>query len=112
MRAGKLNKRVTIEAKTVSKDPDYGTEVVTWTPLASMWAEVQDELPSKSEAVKQGIRLATQRARVRTRYRSGITSDMRVVIHGLPDRVMQIVGGPAELGRREGLEMMVESYSS
>jgi len=27
-------------------------------------------------------------------------------------RVMQIVAGPAELGRREGLEFMVEDYTS
>ncbi len=27
------------------------------------------------------------------------------------NRIMQIIAGPAELGRREGLEFMVEEYS-
>lgn len=111
IRAGTLNRRITIEAKTVVKDPEYSSEIVAWVPFASrIAANVQDVLPSKTEAVKQGAELAPQRARVRIRYRHGIKPDMRIVVHGDIDRVMEIVGGPAELGLRDGLEMMVESY--
>lgn len=112
MQATQMDKKITVEAKTVTQDPDYGTEVVTWVPVAArIWANVQDELPSKSERVTQGIRVATRPARIRIRYRSGITSDMRVIVHGQSERIMQIVGGPAELGRREWLEMVCEEYS-
>jgi head-tail adaptor len=109
----KPNYRVTIERKTVAQDPNYGTEVVTWSALVSrIEANVQDVLPSKSESVANGIRVATRPSRVRIKYRADITSDMRVTIHGATDRVCQIVGGPAEIGRREWLEMVVEQYSS
>lgn len=113
MRGSQLDKRITVEAKTVTQDPDYGTEVIAWAAIASrIPANVQDTLPSKSERVSEGLRVATQPARIRIRYMSGITSDMRVTIHGESDRVCQIVGGPAEIGRREWLEMVVEAYSS
>jgi SPP1 family predicted phage head-tail adaptor len=113
MRGSQLDKRITIEQKSVTQDPNYGAEVITWATLASrIPANVQDALPSKSESVANGIRIATQPARIRIRYRASITSDMRVTIHGATDRVCQIVGGPAEIGRREWLEMVVEAYSS
>lgn len=113
MFSGQLDRRITIEAKSVAVDPDYGTQTVTWVAFASrIPAQVQDVLPSKSETAQQGIRIATQPARVRIRYMSGITSDMRVVVHGLSDRMLQIIAGPAELGRREGVEMMCEAYST
>ena len=113
MLGGQLDRRITIEAKVVTIDPSYGTQTITWTAFASrIPAQVQDVLPSKSEAVAQGIRIATQPARVRIRYMSGITSDMRVVVHGVTDRLMQITAGPAEIGRREMTEFMVEHYSS
>ena len=112
MRAGTLRDRITIEANISVDDPDYGPQPGAWTPIASrIAAEVQDVLPSKSERVTQGIRVATRPARIRIRYRTGITSDMRVIVHGETDRTMQIVGGPAVLGRREGLEMVCEEYS-
>lgn len=111
--AGKLNRKITIEAKSVAMDPDYGTEVITWVPVATrIWASIQDVLPSRSEQVKQGIRVATLPARLRIRYRTDITSAMRVTVHGATDTVYQIVGGPAEVGRRELIEMMIEAYSS
>ncbi|MDP3650900.1 MAG: head-tail adaptor protein [Rhodoferax sp.] len=113
MRAASYDRRVTIEQKTVTPDPDYGTPAITWTPFATrIAAQVQDTLPSKSESVQQGIRIAAKPARVRIRYLSGVSSDMRVVVHGLTDRVMQITGGPAELGRREGIEIVCEEYST
>jgi head-tail adaptor len=45
------------------------------------------------------------------RYRSGITSDMRVIIieRGM---TMQIIAGPAEIGRREGIELIAAEYST
>ena len=113
MRAGQLDQRITLERKTVTQDPDYGTEVVTWTVFASrIAAQVQDVLPSRAETAGQGIALATQPARIRIRYLAGITSDMRVVVHGATDRLMQITAGPAELGRRERTEFMVAHYST
>lgn len=113
MRAGQYDRRISIEAKTSTVDPEYGTETVTWTTFASrISAQVQDVLPSKSESAADGIVIAVRPARVRIRYMSGITSDMRLVLHDTTDRTMQIIAGPAELGRREGIELMVTEYST
>jgi len=113
MNAGQFDRRITLEKKSVVQDDDYGTKIVTWTPFASrIAAQVQDVLPSKSETEQQGIRIATRPARIRIRYRSGVTSDMRVVIHGTTDRTLQIIGGPAEIGRREVTEIMAAEFST
>lgn len=74
----------------------------------TIWIGLRDQLPSRSEKADGGFTTATRRARVRMYWRDDITPDMRLV---LGDRIMQIVAGPAELGRRGGLELMVEDYS-
>lgn len=112
MNAGLLNTRCRIEQKSTTQDPVYGTELVTWTALATVWCAVQDELPSKSEAVKQGLAMSAQRTRVRMRYRTDLDSSMRLVINRPAETVYQIVGGPAVLGNKDGIEMFVEKYSS
>jgi len=122
-RAGSLDRQITIERKQVSIDPNFGTEIVTWIPLVAapgspavaerFRAEVQDALPSRSEAVTQGLAIARNQSRLRMRWRDDIDSSMRVTVHGDSDTVYQIVGGPAEIdGRKERIEMVLEKYSS
>jgi SPP1 family predicted phage head-tail adaptor len=111
MEIGRLNERVRIERKSVSQDASYGTEVVTWTTLATVWANVEDVLPSRAENTR-GIRIENRPARVRMRYRTDVTSDMRLVMMDRASLVMQIVSGPAQIGRRHGLELMAESYTT
>lgn len=112
MRAGKLNRRVTIQAKQEVDDPIYGPQPADWTDVVTVWAEVQDVLPSKSESVKEGLAVAYNRTRIRMRYREGVTSAMRIVELGGMKRTLQIVGGPAILGNREGIEVLCEEYST
>ena len=112
MNIGQLDREIAIEYKQVTQDPNFGTEIITWATLATVWANVQDGLPSRSEAVQQGLAVARNQTRVRYRYRSDVTSAMRITVLDTPPRVLQIVGGPAELGRREFSEIMCESVSS
>lgn len=113
MRAGRLDRRVSFDYKSVEQEASYGTEVITWLRLGTFWAEVQDVLPSRSESVAQGLAVARNQTRLRLRWRADLTSAMRVVVHGDTDVVYQIVGGPAEVGgRKEMLEMVLEKYSS
>lgn len=113
MNIGDLDQRIRIESKQVAVDPDYGTQTITWVTHATVWAQVQDVLPSKSaEAQANGLRISRNPCRIRTRYLAGITTDMRVVLLSRGNQVLQIVAGPAELGRREGLEFMAEDYST
>ena len=124
MRAGALQRQITVEKKSVTKEATFGTEIVEWVPLVALpgspvigerfWAEVQDVLPSRAESVRQGLAVARNQTRLRMRWRNDITSDMRITVHGDgADVVYQIVGGPAEIeGRKERIEMMLERYTS
>ncbi|TXI87781.1 MAG: head-tail adaptor protein [Cupriavidus sp.] len=89
----------------------------SWAFVAETRAEVQDELPSRAlERQTSGVTMATGQSRVRMQWRPGITPDMRFLICRrqagalIVERIVQIVTGPAELGRRDGLEFMVEEY--
>lgn len=112
MRAEKYDQRIRIEVRQTAADPDYGTPVITWVTFATVWAQVQEVLPSKAETQGNDVRVAHRPARIRLRYLAGITTDMRVVLLSRGNRVLQIIAGPAELGRKEGLEFMAEEYST
>jgi SPP1 family predicted phage head-tail adaptor len=118
-----MDRIITIEKKETTQDATYGTPIVTWVPLVALpgspvvaerfWAEVQDALPSRSEAVTQGLAVARNQTRLRMRWRDDINSSMRVTVHGDSDTVYQIVGGPADIdGRKSMIEMVLEKYSS
>jgi hypothetical protein len=70
---------------------------------------VQDILPSRSESVKQGIRLGVQQTRIRMRKDASITGEMQVTLHGRGDRVMETVAGPAMLDDGAHMEFAAES---
>ena len=107
-----LNDRVLIEYKEITQDATYGTDIVTWTELDTVWANVEDVLPSRSEAVRQGLKLARNQTRIRYIHRTDVDSSMRATVLRSVNRVLQIVGGPAEVGNKEYSEIMCESYSS
>lgn len=104
--AGSLDRRVRIERPVADGGFD-GAGSGSWALVAEVWANVRDALPSRGERLADGMNIASRPSRVRIRYRDDVSSAMRFV---LSDRIMQIVAGPAELGRREGLEFMVEEY--
>lgn len=115
MQAGKLDRLVSIDYPT-TVDGEFGPQPGPWVRLDLVWAELQDVMPSRSEAVKQGLAQARNQTRMRMRWRDDITSAMRVVVHGetsANDVVYQIVGGPAAIGgRKDGLELMLERYAT
>ncbi|CAD7335310.1 head-tail adaptor protein [Sphingomonadales bacterium 56] len=106
---GTLDRRIRIERRIVSQEAVYGTGGTSWDLHAEVWAQVRDVLPSRAERLDDNISILRRPARIRMRYRDDVTSDMRVKING---RTMRIVAGPAELGRREGIELMVEEVST
>lgn len=106
-----LDRRCTIETPTTTQG-DYGEPIASWALLATVWCNVQDDLPSKSEAVQQGLVISKNRARIRFRYLATVTSACRITVRGATDRVFQIIGGPAEIGRHEIMEVLGETASS
>ena len=107
--ASSLDTRIRIERKLVTRDPQYGTEQVTWGQFAYVWAEVKDILPSKAERLADSIQIGRKPARIRIRYLAGLAADMRIIID---NRIHQIISGPVTLGRRDAMEIMVEEHSS
>lgn len=108
MDPGILDRELIIE-RPVPDTSIEGAGSGTWQVVAKVWAQVQDALPSRAERLDSGINVSSRPARVRMHYRDDVDASMRFV---MGDRVMQIVAGPAELGRREGLEFMVTDYST
>src|SRR5688572_6642230 len=109
MKAGQRNRKVIIQQRTEVLDPVYGTPSYTWSAVATVWAEVQDMLPSRGERIAEGVSIARRPCRVRMLYRDDIDSTMRI-LYG--DRTLRIVSQPAEIGFREGLELVCEEYTS
>ena len=107
--AGDLDRRIQFQRPVITRDPTYNTSKTTWEPHAKVWAQVRDVLPSRAESVDENASLQQRPSRIRMRFREDITADMRVIYRG---RVMEIVSGPAELGRREGLELIVQELST
>jgi head-tail adaptor len=106
VRTGDLNRRTLWELPVSTPDATYGTPVITWKTFDTVYAQVQDALPSRAEGVTLGLSVAKNQSRVRRYWRAGITSAMRVTLLDVtPHIVMQIVGGPADIG---GLKRFIE----
>ena len=112
MNIGPLDKRCLIERRGTGKDPIYGTPVDAWEEVCKSWCNLQDELPSRSEALKNGLNIAAGRTRLRMRYRTDLDSSMRVTLYRPAEQIYQIIGGPAELGAKDGIELLLERYSA
>ena len=76
MNAGKLNRRVTIQQKTVVYDELNQPISEDWTDFAMVWADIK--FLSGLETVKASADISVSRASIRIRFRDDITSDMRV----------------------------------
>lgn len=105
MRAGKLRHRITIQLK-VQTTAAMGTKVVSW-------ATFLDKVPAEFEPLRGREFVAAHQdqseltAVFRIRFRSDITSDMRVLFGGEP---FDIVGQPIDWkGRRQMLELMCKA---
>jgi len=76
VRIGRLRRRVRIEAKCVERN-EYGEEIITWQPVATVWAAVEALRGRElTERKAEGADITT---RIVIRYRDGIRPSMRVV---------------------------------
>lgn len=97
MKAGRLDRLVTIQTFTTTKN-SMGEETKTWSDFAEVYARKRDI--SSREFFEAGARQAEITTEFTIRYRSDVTTQMRIQLDG---NTYQIVGPPQELGRREGL---------
>lgn len=103
MRAGKLDRTITIQRRTETKD---GPRVVTaWTNLATVRAEIVQQ--SANEFLTGFGEAENGTMIFRMRYLAGITTADRVVYEGRAHDLKEIV----EIGRRRGLELRAVAVS-
>lgn len=110
MKIGKLDRYIRIEQKSVTNDPNYGSEVIAWVTYKECWAQITDVTSKSQESTNSDLRLLKRPCKVMVRYDDGIDATMRIVMLDRNDRVLQIVSKPAELGRKEAMEFMAEDY--
>lgn len=84
MRAGLLNKRVTIQSYTATQDA-LGQESRTWAEFATRWASI--EWASGGEPWSASAPDPRRAAKVKIRHTEGVTSKMRL-LYG--SRVLEI----------------------
>lgn len=91
-----LRHRVTLESKTVTRDP-LGGEIESWAAVAIVWAEV---LPLQGREFFEARRLESELdSRIRIRYRSGVVPGMRITWGSRTYGIESVV--EHESGRRE-----------
>lgn len=106
MQSGRLDRLVTIQHIASSAPDAAGQVIATWGPLATVWAERRDQRSREFFAAKQ---INAEIAAVyRIRWRSDITTLMRLVDGAV---TYEIVGPPVEIGRRQGLDLMLRAIS-
>jgi SPP1 family predicted phage head-tail adaptor len=76
MRAGPLNCRVTIQQKSSTQDA-AGQPVLSWTTLATVWANIAHQ--SGLESIRANKETSLVRTSIRIRKRADVTAAMRVV---------------------------------
>lgn len=101
---------VVLQRRTRTQEEVFGTTVSDgWADAMTVFGEVKDILAGQTERYGDTIDIARRPCRITMLFREDITGDMRVIARG---RAMEIVRGPAEIGRREGLELICEDYST
>jgi len=77
LNAGKLNRRITLQSKTVTRDA-MGGESITWTTQATIWAQVSALSGRALIAAQQAQSEVTARITVRQLAAAGIADDWRI----------------------------------
>lgn len=98
MRAGDLDRRIVLERRVEQQDAS-GQPIITWTPIATVWAQVQQQ--SGREFMSGAIPVSERRVVFRMRHRTDVTVLDRVAYDGDEFDLNEV----RELGRREGLEL-------
>ena len=100
MQAGRLDRRASLQHVTRTRSLESGQMVDSYEEYASVWASKLDGIGR--EAV-QGLQVTGQiTTQFRIRHRTDVQMTDRIVCEGLTYNIHSI----AEIGRREGLEIL------
>ena len=81
----------------------------TWTTFDTVPAKIEDIRPSRPDKLVEGLTVSRRPAKVLIDWRDDVDGACRLKDG---DRVMEIVGQPAEIGRRRQLEMLAQNWSA
>lgn len=99
MRAGKLDRRITLQQASEASRDAMNAPVYTWSTFATVWAQLifnrGDERFAAHEVA--GASVVT----FKIRYRSGVTDKLRISYDGKIYDIRDV----RELGRQDGLEL-------
>lgn len=98
--AGELDRRIALQSATVTNDPDYNEEVLTWATYATVWAKMEFHKSDEGEA--QSREYAEMGLYFTIRHRTDVTSEHRIVYES---NNYEIIGRPREIGRRQFLKV-------
>lgn len=99
MNFGKMDRRVTIEKSTVTRN-SKNEAVHSWSTLVQVWAMKIEQ--SAKESWKSGTEQTQRKIIFIIRWRSDVSANNRVVFEG---DVYDIIQEPREIGRKKGLEL-------
>ncbi|MCK9497108.1 MAG: phage head closure protein [Dehalococcoidia bacterium] len=99
MRAGRLDRRITLQRFTATQDA-YGEPIETWADYVTVWARVEPlRGRERFEAQREHAEVDT---RFHLRYRDDLTVEDRITYEGDLYDIEAIL----ETGRHEGLEIL------
>lgn len=101
-RIGRMRERVTIQQNSGTKGT-RGQKAESWTDVKQVWAEVRMLSGTESQTANMNIASATHRVRIR--WRSDVTEQMRLE---WGTRYLGIVSSSNPDGKRQFLELLCE----
>lgn len=104
-----LDVRLRILRTVNTQDGKFGAATPGLVFFDTVWGRWRDVRTGRDETQREGLVIGRRQALVTIRYRGDIDASMAFQ---RGDRIATIVGGPAELGRKEYLEMLVEDYTT
>jgi SPP1 family predicted phage head-tail adaptor len=106
MKTTNLRNRITLQQKLITKDPE-GIPMETWQDIVTIWAAVE---PLRGREYFQAATVQSQNMiRFTTRYRKGITSEMRILYDSKSYDIQSIIDVN---GRHQQLELMAKEVTS
>lgn len=102
MRAGAMDRKITIQSRAVTQD-NQGSPVETWSTFASVWAQKSDIRGQVSLIDDKETGISNTKFSIR--YLSGLNMQMRISYDGIIYHIDDI----AEIGRRDGHDIYVHA---
>ena len=106
IRAGRLDRRITLQSLTVAKGASGGMKK-TWANFATgIAAAVRNLSGNERQASSAGGQVAEVRTEFTIRYRTGVTADMRVLYAGAVYNIRHVNDW---MGKRESLVLTCDT---